>query len=82
MIEKDVRKGVEEGFNDAVSDDFIDKKIGTAVEVAGVTAEAEDLSGQVDKLRHKISIMKIAAIDTWILCGVVFIARFIIGGAL
>lgn len=75
-----VETGVKEGFRGTVRGDFVEQKIERTVEVAGLTAEADDLNGSIDRLNHQIVRTRLAAIGVWVLCIVVFIGRFCMKG--
>jgi hypothetical protein len=76
-----IKEAVDDGFNGAVSDNMLGKKMGNTVELAGITAESEDLDITIDSLNRKIKTYRVLSILLWLLTGVVFIARFCMGGA-
>lgn len=80
LINEKVTNGIDEGFKGVVDAGFIEQKIENTVEVSGATAEAIDLDISIEKLRGQISKTKVAAIITWILCVILFIARFCMKG--
>lgn len=73
-----VNEGVEQAFRGVGTGVYIDEQVGTAVEVAGVAAEAEDLDAMIDKLTKKIKHTKVASVIVWLACAGLFIGRFLL----
>ena len=75
--EEAVENGVCEGFIGVVAPDFVEQEIENTVEMAGATAEANDLAYDIEHLNKRIKRAKIMAIGVWVLAAVTFMARFL-----
>lgn len=71
-----VNEGVEQAFRGVGTEVHIDEQVGTTIEVAGVTAEAEDLDATANMLTKKIKHTKVASVIVWLACAGLFIGRF------
>ena len=80
LINDAAKSGVDQSFRNSVRPDLLEQEIENTVEISGITAEATDLDIDIDKLQSQIKRARVASIIIWAVCGVVFIARFCMGG--